>query len=239
MSTRTERTIADLRQSILEGRFKPGTHLGEEGLSESFGVSRTPIRNALRVLANENLLTYQPNQGYVVRKYTTSDVLKAYDVRGTLEGMACRLVAEEGLTARQKERLYRIHNRADQIIARGVWAVENQAAWRDCNTDLHNAIMEISANEPLFMAAQQMRFIPRLHDRRMEPGSAFYESVYTPANRERSHAEHAEILDAICLRQGSRAEHLMREHVWRNRKLLHRRLDELEDGAEPHPENLS
>jgi DNA-binding GntR family transcriptional regulator len=90
----------------------------------------------------------------------------------------------------------------------------------------------MSANEPLILSAHQMRLIPRLHDRRMEPGSAFYESVYTPANRERSHAEHEEILDAICERQSSRAEHLMREHVWRNRKLLRLRLDELESGIE-------
>jgi GntR family transcriptional regulator of vanillate catabolism len=220
MSTRTEDTITRLRQSVLEGRFTPGAHLREELLSQDFGVSRTPIRNALQVLANENLLIYEPNRGYIVRRYATSDVLKAYDVRGTLEGMACRLVAEAGLSARQRNRLLEINTRAGAIVAAGVWGKAEQAAWRDCNSELHNAIMEASGNEPLALAAQQMRHIPRLHDHRMEPGSPFYESVYTPTNRERSHREHLEIVEAILARQGTRAEHLMREHVWRNRELL-------------------
>lgn len=231
MSTRTEDTIAGLRRSILDGRFPPGAHLGEELLSQDFGVSRTPIRNALRVLANEHLLIYEPNRGYVVRRYTTEDVLQAYDVRGTLEGMACRLVAEAGLPPLHRDRLEAINDTAARIIAAGIWTPVEQAAWRDCNTDFHNGIMEASGNEPLFLAAQQMRHIPRLHDHRMEPGSPFYESVYTPANRERSHGEHIEIMRAIEARQGARAEALMREHVWRNRELLRHRVDDARRGA--------
>jgi GntR family transcriptional regulator of vanillate catabolism len=225
MSTRTEDTIAALRRSILDGRFGPGVHLGEEALSQDFGVSRTPIRNALRVLANEHLLIYEPNRGYVVRRYTTADVLKAYDVRGTLEGMACRVVAETGLTAAFRARLVAINEAAGHIVAGRSWGQQEQAGWRDCNTDFHNTVMEAAGNELLYLAAQQMRHIPRLYDHRMEPGSAFYESVYTPVNRERSHGEHLEILGAIDARQGTRAEQLMREHVWRNRELLRHRAD--------------
>jgi GntR family transcriptional regulator of vanillate catabolism len=231
MTTRTERTIAALRQSILDGRFGPGMHLGEEVLSQDFGVSRTPIRNALRVLANEQLLAYEPNCGYVVRRYTTTDVLHAYDVRGALEAMACRLAAEAGLSTGRRAKLAAINQAAGLIIARGAWGPEDQAAWRDCNSDFHATIMDASGNRLLDVAAQQMRQIPRLYDHRMEPGSAFYESVYTPANRERSHAEHVQLFSAISGRQGARAEHLMREHVWRNRELLHQRADELAAAA--------
>jgi GntR family transcriptional regulator of vanillate catabolism len=239
MTTRTERTIDALRKSILDGRFMPGHHLGEEALSQDFGVSRTPIRNALRVLANEHLLVYEPNRGYVVRRYTTSDVLHAYDVRGTLEAMACRLVAEAGLTAKQRAKLVGINRAADQIIIRGSWDQEDQAAWRDCNTDFHNIIMEASGNRLLDLLAHQMRQIPRLYDHRMEPGSAFYESVYTQSNRERSHGEHLQIVSAIENRQAARAEHLMREHIWRNRELLRQRADDLATLAARQPDGAS
>jgi GntR family transcriptional regulator of vanillate catabolism len=231
MTTRTETTIEALRRSILDGRFEPGAHLSEEALSADFGVSRTPIRNALRVLANEDLLVYAPNRGCVVRRYSTADVLDAYDVRGTLEAMACRLVAERGLTAEQEARLAAINRAAGAVIDRNIWGPAEQAAWRDCNTDFHSLLMEAAGNALLELTARQMRRIPRLCDHRMEPGSAFYESVYTPANRQRSHGEHLELLAAIQARQGARAEHLMREHVWRNRELLRQRAAQLAEAG--------
>lgn len=220
MSTRTEDVINRLRESVLDGAIAPGTHLHEETLAQSLGVSRTPIRDALRVLANENLLVYSPNRGYAVRRFALEEILGAYDVRGTLEGMACRLAAERGLREAAAEDLDAVMASAAAILHGGAWTAAEQQEWRSLNGRFHARVVDESGNPSLASIARQMRRLPRMHDPRLDPDHDTFQAIYTLAQARQSHAEHNAILDAIRHRQGTRAEALMREHVYRNRELV-------------------
>jgi GntR family transcriptional regulator of vanillate catabolism len=225
MVTVTEQVIGEIRERILSGKYAPGAHLHEATTASDIGVSRTPIRDALRILANEELLVYQPNRGYFVRSVELSDVLDAYDVRGSLEGLACRVVAERGLDAQGHQRLCGLLERGDQIFLAPVWGVEAQAAWRMVNTDFHFTLIELSGNRHLDPIMRQIRFFPRIFDSRLNPKSAFFQTVHTREQRLRSHHDHQHIVEAIFHREGARAESLMREHVYANRELLRRAIE--------------
>jgi DNA-binding GntR family transcriptional regulator len=83
--------IASLRMAILEGVLAPGTRLGQEELAGAFGTSRIPVREALRALENEGLVTSQPNRGFTVTTIDGDDVDEIYGLRILLEGEAVRL----------------------------------------------------------------------------------------------------------------------------------------------------
>ena len=96
--TRLEEVTVKLRDMVLAGQLTPGQRVQEGEIAEAFQVSRTPVRVALGILKAEGLLEGQPNRGFMVRRFTQADVLSAFDVRGALEGLACRQVAEHGLS---------------------------------------------------------------------------------------------------------------------------------------------
>src|SRR5256886_4483475 len=96
MNGHQTRAIVRIREMILRGELGPGERVAEAPLAELLGMSRTPVRQALPVLAQEGLLTEHQTRGYVVRGFSTADVLDAIDLRGVLEGLAARRVAERG-----------------------------------------------------------------------------------------------------------------------------------------------
>ncbi|RJQ76087.1 MAG: GntR family transcriptional regulator [Desulfobacteraceae bacterium] len=89
-----QQVLVNLREAILEGLFKPGDRLYEQTLCDLLGVSRTPIREALRQLETEELIHIIPNKGPVVREVTRQDAQDIYQVREMLEGLAVRLFAQ-------------------------------------------------------------------------------------------------------------------------------------------------
>lgn len=223
--TVTEKVIFQLREGILNGKYAPEQHLHEVSLADDLKVSRTPIRDALRVLANEELLVYEPNCGYVVRKVALKDVLDAYDARGAVESLACRIVAERGLSADQRAQLEGMLTEGDRIFRGPTWSTTEQGAWRKLNLEFHEAISAASENRMLAPMLKQLRSLPRMFDARLEPESDFYQQVHTRKARLRAHGEHTEIVSALIRREGSRAESLMREHIYRNRETLRRYLE--------------
>ncbi len=233
MSTRTEAVISLLRQRILDGKFAPGARLLEIELAKGLGVSRTPVRDALRVLAAEELLNYVPNRGYSVPPLSLKDILDAYDARGTLEGMACRLVAEEGLAPPMLVKLEEILQRSEDVLHSEAWGEHEQAEWRRLNTAFHLVLVDCAKNHHLATIARHLRRLPSLYDRRLEPHADFYQQVYKRERRQQSHREHGEIFDAIQRRQSARAENLMREHVYRNREVLRAQMEVIKGFARP------
>src|SRR5271170_2626645 len=95
---RGEDIIVTLRELIASGEFAPGQRLAEIPVSARLGVSRTPVRRALALLAGEGLLAPAGARGYLVRDFTFKDILDSIEVRGLLEGMAARLLAEAGIS---------------------------------------------------------------------------------------------------------------------------------------------
>ena len=96
MSTQLDQAIVRMREMILRGELLPGQRVAEAPLAELLGISRTPVRQALPLLAQEGLLTEHGTRGFVVRAFTAADVLDAIDIRACLEGLAARRVAERG-----------------------------------------------------------------------------------------------------------------------------------------------
>lgn len=205
-STTTAADIAaHLRERILAGEFAPGTRMHQVQLSETLGISRTPIREALGQLANQGLLVYEPNRGYAVRAFSMAEIDAAFEVRARLEALACGLCARHGLEAPVIARLKDCLAQGDRILAKGRLDPEDLAPYRAMNVEFHETILTKSGNAFLSDFVRQCHNVPLASDR------VFVWEDYGVIAR--SHDDHHRILHAIETRDAERAEALMREHV--------------------------
>lgn len=205
MASRTENVINDLRDRILQGDIVPGTHLQEIPLSEALGVSRTPLRAALANLASEGLLDYAPKRGYTVRAFSMAEIEAAYEIRANLEGMACRLAAERGLTAVERAELEAVLATGDAIVAKGRLMAEDRDAWTEMNDLFHCRIIDHAGN----------RLLAELIDRtcRIPLASSRVIHWYDFDAIRGSHVLHHRVLGYIAERRAVHAEAAMREHI--------------------------
>ena len=95
MSKSTDKAYAAIYDALTAGRFRPGEHLAEERLAREIGVSRTPVREALRRLSTEGFVEFMPNQGGRVPSLSFDDVKEIFDLRVILEGYAASLAARK------------------------------------------------------------------------------------------------------------------------------------------------
>ena len=201
-----QKTILDrLREMILSGQFGPGEHLQEVPLSEQLGVSRTPIREALVALGQEGMVLYRPHRGYVVRSFTLAEILQAYAVRGTLEGLACRLLAEEGIDDATRSILDTCVRDGDAILSAGKLLDENLAPWRQMNDRFHQTILRATQNRCLIDVTERTLAIPLVSSRVVH--------WFEFDRDKRSHQYHHVVFESICAGRGTRAEAAMREHI--------------------------
>lgn len=207
MQTLSQQVTETLRDWILHGRFKPGQRIEEIPIASAMGVSRTPVRAALATLANEGLIDHQPKRGYLVRVFELDVILAAYEVRAVLEGLACRSAAQRGLSEEQIRRLRQCLAEGDRILAKGTLQPEDHEPYQKINVELHNTLLEASANPWLGRFAEQAHNIPYASDRIVlwDVGHAVIL---------RSHGDHHRIVEAVIARDSARAEQLMREHVY-------------------------
>jgi len=202
-----QQSVTDrLRAMILEGDLPPGEHLQEIPLAERMGVSRTPVRTALSVLGQEGLLDYRPKRGHVVRRFSVEEVIDGYEVRAMLEGMACRIAAERGLSPGAEQLLRDAVTRGDEILSVGRLTDDGFEKWRDLNEVFHGEILAATRNRSLIEATARTLNMPFVSARVIHWDD--YEAI------KRSHDYHHQILAAIVKGQGVRAESLMREHVY-------------------------
>ena len=214
--SRVEAVTLALREMILSGEIAAGARVPEVSLAERFGVSRTPVRLALQVLEAEGLVSSALNRGFTVRTITLSDVLSAFDVRGTLEGLACRLVAERGLDADAEAILQSCIAEGDEMIAAGVYDDVFAAKWAAMNELFHVTIMQAADSTALTAAHDLVCRNPLVGPSAM----AFSKDRlgYGAAVVATIQAHHRSIFDAIRKREGTRAEALAREHMYDARR---------------------
>ncbi|MCO5163685.1 MAG: GntR family transcriptional regulator [Mesorhizobium sp.] len=203
MTEDTQRTIqkdriADfIEKEILDGKLKPNQRLVERDLAERFGVSRSPVRDALGRLAARGLVRIVPQSGTYVAEMPLTVILHHFELMAGLEGLCARYCAQRATHDDIRE-LTRIVRDCEKI-ARSGKAEEYSAV----NLDFHNAIYRMSGNPVLEEAARWSR--ERVaYFRRM--------TLDLPDRLSRSVAEHQEILQAIKDRDGDRADALMRDH---------------------------
>ena len=138
--TNAVRARDELREAILAGSLPPGARLRAESLAERLQTSRTPVREALHLLAREGLVDIEPRRGAVVRQFDAADLADLYDVRALIEPYAARRAATR-IGAPDVARLADLCDRADARGAADDEAVEDQVALID---EFHRIIVASS-----------------------------------------------------------------------------------------------
>ncbi|MBV9077466.1 MAG: GntR family transcriptional regulator [Methylobacteriaceae bacterium] len=220
--TRSGAATIRLREMLLTGEFAPGSRLTEVVLAGRLGVSRTPVRDALSALAQEGLLAYEPNRGYEVRSCTLEDVLGAYQVRQTLEALACRLAAERGLTVVHRARMMDANERIAALLEGGSWREGGARGWRDLNAAFHDTIIAATGNKALARAIADTQRLPVLVE---GGGSRWFTHgelvlAFDDAAIRQSQEDHEAIFAALLAQDGERAAAVMTRHIERAKGVL-------------------
>jgi GntR family transcriptional regulator of vanillate catabolism len=210
----SDRLVDDLRQDILNGRYAPDSRLVEESISRERGVSRTPVRHALRALEQEGLLHRLPRRGYRVRSYTIDEVADAIEVRGELEAIAARIHAERGWSADARAAIAQIVDEGKAVISKRRIDDEAQLRWAVLNLAFHDALVLGTGNIGLVVAYEQLKRIPLVSPRAV----VFERSAADVSHRQISaaQADHDRVIRAIDERKGQRAAEIMRDHAIRS-----------------------
>ena len=192
-------TLRDqLEQDIVTSALSPGARLDEQSLASRFGVSRTPIREALMQLATAGLVTLQPRRGAFVASLSLREIIERFEVMATFEGV-CGALAARRITDDERQELVEAHRACAQKASDG-----DTDTYYYANERFHHLIYTASHNSFLIEQARQ------LHDR-LKPYRRLQLRVRSRVAT--SLAEHQGIVDAILAGEGHKAEQLLKEHV--------------------------
>ncbi len=198
-----------LRELILNGSFAAGDHIREAKVAELLGVSRTPVRLALGALEHEGLVARLPNRGFRVRGFSVQDIGQAIDLRGVLEGMAARLVAEAGPSPAVRDELHACLEIGDALLAKGAVEVSEAEQYEAMNARFHDALIHGAGNRALEAALAHNDTVPFA----AAAAVAFHDASMMYPQFALGHSQHHLIVEAVEGREGARAEALMREHA--------------------------
>jgi GntR family transcriptional regulator, vanillate catabolism transcriptional regulator len=221
-----ESVATQLRDRIIGGHYPLGHHLMEVPIAEELGVSRTPVRDALTLLSQEGLVEPGPKRGYKVRTFTLEEILQAYEVRGALEGMACRVLAEQGLAPETRDIIGKCLAIGDQLLATGPFTEDQHGPWLEMNNTFHASLSQAPKNRMLAGFIEQSQKVPLASARHVH-----WYKIDMPNFElaKRAHTDHHEIFDAIVRRQSARAEARMREHIYFSQQLVANQFSEFSD----------
>lgn len=213
----TEQVVLQLREMILRGALPGGQRVAEIPIAEQLGVSRTPVREALTVLAQEGLLSVAGKRGYQVKEFSARDIEDAIDMRGVLEGTAARLVAEAGPAPELLEALDVCLAEGAEIVGKPHYGVDDDIQWSEMNGRFHRLIVQACANRALQGALALNDKLPFASAQAVLGGDARSAEVATQHRDVMlfAQADHQQIVTALRQRQGARADALMREHARR------------------------
>jgi GntR family transcriptional regulator, vanillate catabolism transcriptional regulator len=211
--SQTARAFLGVRELLLRGEFERGERIAEIPLAARLGVSRTPIRMALERLAHLGLLDANATGGFVVREFTIDEVRDAIEVRAVLEGTAARLAAERLGSDAELEPL---RGWRDAVAKHSPLTISSFGDYMDANEAFHSAIVTLAKSRILRRMLDQANSLPFAAPSAM----VFPTSMLAVANETLATAlvQHRGIVDAIENGEGTRAEHLAREHAllaWR------------------------
>ncbi len=187
-----------LREAIINGVLRPGERLMELQLAEALGVSRTPVREAIRKLELEGFVVMVPRKGAYVAGISLKDITNVFEVRAALEGLAAGLAAER-ITEEELEELERILVEKAEIIEKG-----EVARFVECDTRFHDVIYRVSRNQ---------RLVQILSNLRDEINRFRSVSLAYPGRMREALEEHRKIVEAIAERDVSLAQAAALEHI--------------------------
>lgn len=208
-----------LVEMILEGKFKSGEKLTDKGLSEMLNISRTPVREAVRQLVKDGLLTSLPNKGVTILMPTLKDLAEIYMIRSAMEGLAARLAF---LNPNKKEYLEKM----EIILKESRLAImeADTLQMTKLNTQFHSLIIQASNHfylQSLSQTIHNKMIMCRMHSLKKE------------SNMHIALDEHYEILYNISSTNEEKVENTMRNHIYQAGSRIIEQSDEKLDESDP------
>jgi DNA-binding GntR family transcriptional regulator len=206
---RTEyRTLRELvqrqiRDEIVYGKFPPGTKLVETELAQLYGVSRGPIREAIRALEGQGLVRSVANKGVVVSTLSPSEIREIYDIRIELEGLAARLGASNISATRLKQMQGSLERMSE--------VVQNEEQWLSYNNRFHFILYEASGRKRLCVLINDL-----IHA--VDPYIRLF--LRLPGKLANTHSDHFALLDAAQRHDSIGCETITREHLRRSADII-------------------
>lgn len=194
-----------LRDAIFAGEFAPGSFLDEVALANQWAISRTPLREALKVLTAEGLVRHEPRRGCFVYQVTEQDLDDIFPVIALLEGR-CAFEAARNASDAELTTLDALHTKLHQHAK-----AKRIAEYYNTNYAIHEAIIALAGNRWLALAINDLRKIVRL---------ARLQQLRAPGRLEQSLSEHMAVFAALKARDSEGAEAAMRTHLLRQRAAL-------------------
>jgi len=200
-STLADSVFASIRDAIIKGELAPGSKINEPQLSKQYGISRGPLREAIRRLEGCKLVQVRPNIGANVVSLNLTQAIEIYEIRESLEGLACRLAASRMETAD-------CHNLRSllQKHEAGIKSENGRLYYqKEGDLDFHYQIVQLSGNRQLSrLLCGELYHLLRLY--RCQTSSQ-------PSRPVQAFKEHHQIVDALENNDGELAELLMRRHI--------------------------
>lgn len=218
--TLSEHVFRQIQAAIVRGDIPPGAKISEPELARTYGISRGPLREAIHRLEGQKLLVRVPHVGARVVSLSPAELIELYEIRESLEGMACRLAAER-MTQAQMDDLRRVldtHAR-DEAFRAGVGYYQQEGDY-----DFHYRIIQGSGNATLArMLCGELYQLVRMY--RIQYSA-------TPNRPRQAFSEHQRILEAIVDRDAELAELLMRRHIAASRRNVERHYQDNQNNSE-------
>jgi GntR family transcriptional regulator of vanillate catabolism len=211
MNTQLPLAIVRIREMVLRGELLPGQRVAEAPLAELLGMSRTPVRQALPLLAQEGLLSEHETRGYVVRAFTGADIVDAIDLRSVLEGLAIRRVAERGASKTLLRELRECLNDGDLILGRRRVEESDGGIYAAMNERFHVLILREAGSALIAETLARNSRIPFAGPQALAFDKGNLEQMYDMLHY--AHRQHYGIVEALERGQSGRCEALMREHA--------------------------
>ncbi len=209
--------VALLRNMIIEGELRPGSRIAEARLCTRFGVSRTPLREALKVLSAEGLVRLLPNKGATVVRVTRKEVEETVPILGALEAMAgelaCARIDKESL-----DRLRGTHKQMVEHFSHG-----EKAPYNKLNRTIHEAIFEVADNKTLSETYHMLQ--ARL-------STLFFVAPKSPPQWAAAVEDHEQMMVALEAHDGAQFAQIARGHVRHKADVMRIALDALEARAD-------
>lgn len=202
-----------LRDMMVSGELKPGEKISEQALCTRFGVSRTPLREALKVLAAEGLLNLSPNRGASVARVTPQEIDELFPIMGALEALAGEIACNR-ITPAQLEQLRGMHETMVEHYRQG-----EAAPYLRLNRAIHEKLFEIAGNSALTQHYQTL--MVRIHAVR-------FIARKSPERWQEAIREHECMMEALIARDSVRLGSILRDHLRHKAAMVHEALAELD-----------
>ncbi|TGG93395.1 GntR family transcriptional regulator [Natronospirillum operosum] len=212
MSQVSMQVITELRRMISQGELAPGERLTETQIAQTLGVSRMPVRLAFRTLAQEGLLQQAGKRGFLIREFSEDDVICGLEIRGALEGLAARRLAERGLTDEVRAEFRHILQDGEELLTDQTLNDRKVEQWSAINARFHNTLVEAAGSPVIADAIARNNHLP----------FASSDSIMIDHNElerefrklQLAQWQHQLVVQAIEHGEGARADALMREHAY-------------------------